>query len=76
MKSATNFQSKWGYHPCDYQLFLKLKSLHRWTEGLHAQPRLIDISLQRRAIGDTDDVSGAAQFYQVTATPLATRLLP
>ena len=31
MKSPSNtLRSKWGFHPCDYQWFLKLKSLHRW----------------------------------------------
>lgn len=28
--TTTTFQGRWGYHPCDYELFLKLKSLHRW----------------------------------------------
>ena len=28
--NTTIFQSRWGYHPCNFQLFLKLKSLHRW----------------------------------------------
>jgi hypothetical protein len=23
------FQSRWGHHPCDYELFLKLKRLHK-----------------------------------------------
>jgi len=26
----TSFTSRWGYHPCHYELFRKLKSLHRW----------------------------------------------
>ena len=25
-----HFQSRWGFHPCDYSLFLKLKYLHKW----------------------------------------------
>jgi hypothetical protein len=24
------FESRWGYHPCDYQTFLKLKAIHKW----------------------------------------------
>jgi len=24
------FQSRWGYHPCSYEFFLKLKRLHKW----------------------------------------------
>jgi hypothetical protein len=29
------FQSRWGFHPCDYQLFLKLKRIHKaYWEGL------------------------------------------
>jgi hypothetical protein len=24
------FAGRWGYHPCDFELFLKLRSLHRW----------------------------------------------
>lgn len=27
---SDTFQSRWGFHPCDYQTFLKLKRLHRW----------------------------------------------
>ena len=27
---SKELKSKWGYHPCNYQLFRKLKSLHRW----------------------------------------------
>jgi hypothetical protein len=23
-------KSRWGFHPCEYELFQKLKSLHRW----------------------------------------------
>ena len=31
MTTQTNaFQSRWGYHPCSYDLFLKLKYLHKW----------------------------------------------
>ena len=31
MKSTTAvFQSRWGFHPCNYELFLKLKRLHKW----------------------------------------------
>ena len=31
MTTETNrFQSRWGFHPCDYELFLKLKHLHKW----------------------------------------------
>lgn len=26
----TSFKSRWGYHPCHYELFRKLKSLHGW----------------------------------------------
>ena len=25
-----NFQSRWGFHPCSYDVFLKLKRLHKW----------------------------------------------
>src|SRR5207237_1407884 len=25
----TTYQSRWGYHPCDYQMYLKLRRLHR-----------------------------------------------
>lgn len=28
--TSTTFQSRWGFHPCDYELFRKLKSLHKW----------------------------------------------
>jgi len=28
--NTTTFRSRWGWHPCDYELFRKLKSLHRW----------------------------------------------
>ena len=28
--TTTSFKSRWGYHPCDFNLFLKLKTLHRW----------------------------------------------
>jgi hypothetical protein len=28
--SSNNCQSRWGYHPCDYQLFCKLRLLHKW----------------------------------------------
>ena len=29
MKPATTiFKSRWGFHPCNYELFLKLKGLH------------------------------------------------
>jgi hypothetical protein len=29
------FQSRWGFHPCDYQVFLKLKRIHKaYWEGL------------------------------------------
>lgn len=24
------FKSRWGFHPCDYELFLKLRRLHKW----------------------------------------------
>ncbi|MEM6258219.1 MAG: hypothetical protein AAGI37_07890 [Planctomycetota bacterium] len=24
------FQSRWGYHPCTYDVYRKLKDLHRW----------------------------------------------
>lgn len=27
---TTVFRSRRGFHPCDYQLFLKLKYLHKW----------------------------------------------
>lgn len=31
MNSATTvFRSRWGFHPCRYDLYLKLKRLHRW----------------------------------------------
>ena len=30
MNKATTFQSRWGFHPCEYDLFAKLKSLHKW----------------------------------------------
>ena len=29
MNDTNNYQSRWGYHPCDYNLFLKLKFLQR-----------------------------------------------
>lgn len=25
-----SFNSRWGFHPCAYELFLKLKRLHKW----------------------------------------------
>jgi hypothetical protein len=28
--ASTLFKSRWGFHPCDYEFFLKLKRLHRW----------------------------------------------
>jgi len=29
------FQSRWGFHPCDYHVFLKLKRVHKaYWEGL------------------------------------------
>lgn len=27
---TTFFKSRWGFHPCTYKLFLKLKALHKW----------------------------------------------
>ena len=31
MTTATAvFKSRWGFHPCDYEFFLKLKRLHGW----------------------------------------------
>jgi hypothetical protein len=27
--AATTFKSRWGYHPCDWNTFLKLKRLHK-----------------------------------------------
>lgn len=24
------FQSRWGFHPCDYESFTKLRQLHKW----------------------------------------------
>ena len=37
------YQSRWGYHPCDYELFRKLKFLHKcyWEAliGFHAWHR-------------------------------------
>lgn len=31
MTTETNvFKSRWGFHPCNYELFLKLKRLHKW----------------------------------------------
>ena len=31
MNTATTvFKSRWGFHPCDYKLFLQLKRLHKW----------------------------------------------
>lgn len=31
MNTLTNtLKSTWGYHPADYELFLRLKQLHRW----------------------------------------------
>jgi hypothetical protein len=30
MNAVSLSQSRWGFHPCDYSLFLKLKRLHRW----------------------------------------------
>ena len=30
MSKETNvFQSKWGFHPCNYDIFLKLKKIHK-----------------------------------------------
>ena len=26
----STFQSRWGFHPCSYEFFLKLKRLHKW----------------------------------------------
>ena len=26
----SDFQSRWGFHPCSYEVFLKLKQLHKW----------------------------------------------
>lgn len=30
MNTNTEFCSRWGFHPCRYELYLKLKRLHRW----------------------------------------------
>jgi hypothetical protein len=31
MNTATTvIKSRWGFHPCDYEFFLKLKRLHKW----------------------------------------------
>lgn len=33
----TTHQSRWGFHPCNHEFFLKLKALHRWYwETLYA----------------------------------------
>lgn len=28
--NTTSYQSRWGYHPCEYELFLKIRRLHKW----------------------------------------------
>lgn len=28
--AGTALKSRWGFHPCNYELFLKLKRLHKW----------------------------------------------
>ena len=28
--TTTVYRSRWGYHPCNHELFLKLKQLHNW----------------------------------------------
>ena len=28
--ASTVFKSRWGFHPCHYELFLKLRRLHGW----------------------------------------------
>ncbi len=31
MATTTNpLRSRWGFHPCDYDLYLKLRRLHKW----------------------------------------------
>lgn len=32
----TTFKSRWGFHPCDYETFRKLKTIHKWYyKALH-----------------------------------------
>lgn len=28
--TSSNFKSRWGFHPCNYEVFHKLKRLHGW----------------------------------------------
>ena len=28
--ASRTYKSRWGFHPCNYELFLKLKRLHAW----------------------------------------------
>jgi hypothetical protein len=30
IENNSAFQSRWGFHPCHYDVFLKLKRLHKW----------------------------------------------
>jgi hypothetical protein len=30
MNTTNPLQSRWGFYPCEYSLFLKLKFLHKW----------------------------------------------
>lgn len=36
MSNVQSFKSRWGFHPCDYETFRKLKAIHKWFwEFLH-----------------------------------------
>jgi len=30
IENNSKFHSRWGFHPCNYDVFLKLKRLHKW----------------------------------------------
>ena len=30
MTTNSTLQSRWGFHPCSYNVFLKVKHLHKW----------------------------------------------
>lgn len=30
MEPANYYHGRWGYYPCEFQLYCKLKDLHRW----------------------------------------------
>ena len=55
----TVYKSRWGYHPCDYETFLKLKELNKLFEKskqdaciAHSKTRTFDQGTQAKLISD------------------------